>query len=627
MSDILYNPCLPEHKRPVGAVKRGEDIVVTVKITKRYSLFDLKLRVYGDDGDLAFEKPLDQTESESGYRYYQTVFRIPAAGLYWYCFSFSDVYGRHYIGAGHELDAVLTDSPPDCWQLTVCGEFSGSLSRFKGRTMYQIMVDRFYRGRETPIRPGVVFHRDWNELPEYRPVRGKILNNDFFGGNLSGVTAKLDYLKSLSVGIIYLNPIFEAASNHKYDTGDYLKIDAMFGDENDFIELCREARARDILIILDGVFNHTGDDSVYFNKYGRYPGLGAYQSLESHYFSWFKFINHPDEYESWWGINTLPSVNQDNPEWLEFIAGKDGVIAKWLRLGAAGFRLDVIDELNDRFLDLIYRRVKAVDPENIVIGEVWEDASNKVSYGGRRRYLSGNQVDSVMNYPLKNAIIDYLKHGNLSGLKTTIRRLINNYPKHVLDCLMNHLGTHDTMRLINNFAYSPPDALSRSQQAHYRLRDEEYNGAVRMLKMASAMQYTLPGIPSLYYGDEIGLQGFRDPFCRNTFSWNRVDAEIYNWYRRLGEIRRDPVYGEGVYREEIADDGVFAFSRLASDYKIATIVNNNGHDVAVVLSFGLDLLTGLPVEEKIVLPGRTVRIVKTGKDASLALNGAESKRI
>lgn len=619
MDDILYNPCLPEHKRPVGAVKRGEEVAVTVKITERYAIAAIRLVLYEDGGAQVLENPLTPTESDGGYRYYQAVFSVSAPGLYWYCFAFNDVYGIHYIGAGSDLDAVLTDRSPDCWQLTVCGEFAGTLARFKGRTMYQIMVDRFYRGRETPIRPDVVFHNDWNEIPEYRPVHGKILNNDFFGGNLSGVTKKLDYLKSLSVGIIYLNPIFKAASNHKYDTGDYLKIDEMLGNEDDFIELCREAKARDILIILDGVFNHTGDDSVYFNKYGRYPTLGAYQSLDSPYFSWYKFINYPDDYESWWGIKTLPRVSQDNPEWLEFITGPGGVIEKWLRLGVAGFRLDVIDELSDNFLDLIYRRIKAVDPENIVIGEVWEDASNKVSYGRRRRYFSDNQVDAVMNYPLKNAIIAYLKYDDLSGLRRTIRHLINNYPKHALDCLMNHLGTHDTMRLLNNFTHSSPEALSRAQQAHYRLRDGEYDRAVRMLKMATAIQYTLPGIPSLYYGDETGAQGFRDPFCRNTFNWNRIDADIYNWYRSLGKIRQDPVYREGFYREEVAENGVFAFSRIASDYKIVTITNNGSNDTTIAMTSGIDLLTGLPVAGHIVLPEKTARIIRTGADVSLTL--------
>ena len=311
----------------------------------------------------------------------------------------------------------------------------------------------------------------------------------------------------------------------------------MLGNEDDFIELCREAKARDILIILDGVFNHTGDDSVYFNKYGRYPTLGAYQSLDSPIFPGISSSTIPT-ITNRGGDQDLPG-SQDNPEWLEFITGPGGVIEKWLRLGVAGFRLDVIDELSDNFLDLIYRRIKAVDPENIVIGEVWEDASNKVSYGRRRRYFSDNQVDAVMNYPLKNAIIAYLKYDDLSGLRRTIRHLINNYPKHALDCLMNHLGTHDTMRLLNNFTHSSPEALSRAQQAHYRLRDGEYDRAVRMLKMATAIQYTLPGIPSFITETRPGA-GFPRSLRRNTFNWNRIDADIYNWYRSLGKIRQDP---------------------------------------------------------------------------------------
>ncbi|MCK9536401.1 MAG: glycoside hydrolase family 13 protein [Bacilli bacterium] len=620
MKDILYNPCFIEYKCPTGAVKISDDIFITIKITEQYHLSNLRIRVKDDNNRIFLEKEFECIAVTDGYQIYQVAFRIPVMGLFWYCFEFADIYGHHFIGANPELDGILTDRPPNCWQLTVGGEFIGKLDWFKGKTMYQIMVDRFYRGKDTPIRPDVVFHKNWLDTPEYRPIHGKILNNDFFGGNLSGITKKLDYLKSLSVGIIYLNPIFAAASNHKYDTGDYLKIDPMFGDENDFIELCKEAALRDIAIILDGVFNHTGDDSHYFNKYSHYPTLGAYQSLDSPYFSWYKFLNHPDYYESWWGIKTLPSVNQANSDFLAFIAGPDGVIDKWLRLGASGFRLDVIDELSDEFIELIYHRIKTVNPENVVIGEVWEDASNKVSYGRRRRYLYGKQVDSVMNYPLKNAIINYLNYHNLLGLKIKMRHLINNYPKHVLDCLMNHLGTHDTMRLLNNFAYSTPDSLSKSQQAHYRLREEEYYRAVRMLKMATALQFTLPGVPSLYYADETGSQGFRDPFCRNTFDWNRIDEDIYNWYRRLGEIRCDPAYKEGIYCEELTVKNVFAFSRHGIDYKIITVINNNNRDITISIISGIELLSGMKVEEYLTLPPKSARIIKTEKNINIVLN-------
>ena len=610
MKNILYNPSFIQYKQPLGAIKNSDDVLITIKITQRYHIHNFRIIIKNDDKRIIMNNNCELIRIENGYQVYIVRFTIKDVGLYWYYFEFDDIYGHHYIGANSELDACLSNLIPNPWQLSICGSFIGQVDWFKGKIMYQIMVDRFFRDKNTPIKSNVVYHENWRDIPEYRPVQGKILNNDFFGGNLSGVTKKLDYLKSLSVGVIYLNPIFEAASNHKYDTGDYLKIDSMFGNEDDFIELCTKAKQRGIAIILDGVFNHTGDDSIYFNKYGHYPSLGAYQSISSNYFQWYKFINHPDEYESWWGINILPSVNQNNPEFLAFITGTNGVINKWLKLGAAGFRIDVIDELTDNFIEKIYLKVKEENHENIVIGEVWEDASNKISYGRRRKYFSGNQVDSVMNYPLKNAIISYLRYNHMSSLKIQMRKLINNYPKQTLDLLMNHLGTHDTMRLINNFAISNPNSLSKDQQAHYKMRNEEYEKGVRMLKLATALQFTLPGVPSIYYGDEIGLQGFRDPFCRNTFDWEGIDQDIYEWYIKLGEIRSDDVYKEGIYQEELIERNLFAFSRIGKDYKIITIINNSDQQQKILFSQGYDLLDEKDINDKLFIGAKTAKIIK-----------------
>ena len=188
---------------------------------------------------------------------------------------------------------------------------------------------------------------------------------------------------------LYLNPIFEAHSNHRYNTADYRKIDPLLGTEEDFVELCAKAKAVGISVILDGVFSHTGSDSLYFNRNGRYgEHSGAYRDPDSPYREWYSFRRYPDDYESWWGFRTLPNVRETYPSYLDFICNPNtGVLAKWLSLGASGFRLDVADELPDAFLDRVYQTVKSFGEDKVVIGEVWEDASNKISYGNRRHYL------------------------------------------------------------------------------------------------------------------------------------------------------------------------------------------------------------------------------------------------
>ncbi|HNZ50628.1 MAG TPA: glycoside hydrolase family 13 protein [Bacilli bacterium] len=610
MKNILFNPFYEKYKFPQGAIKNSDQVKITVLVIETYQFYYLDLLVK-DDGNQEIKRlSLEKKGHENNYQVYQVTFSLAEKGLYWYYFECCDVYGTHFIGSNRDLDGVLTDYYPTSWQLLVHQAFIGELNWFKGKVMYQIMVDRFFKVGQTIPKPHAIMHDDWCDVPHFQATNGVVLNNDFFGGNLQGVIAKLDYLQSLNVGVIYLNPIFEAFSNHKYDTGDYRKIDSMLGTEADFQLLCAKAKEKGIAIIFDGVYNHTGDDSIYFNKYQRYPELGAYQSRASKYYRWYKFINWPNQYACWWGFKTLPAVNQQDPYYQQFITGKHGVLDKWLTQGAKGVRLDVIDELDNTFLDKIYAAVKANDPENIVIGEVWEDASTKHAYNQRRRYLWGKQVDSVMNYPLKKAIIDFIKHDNLTGLVIQIRHLINNYPKHVIDSLMNHLGTHDTVRLLTNFAPVSPDQLRKEEQAYYHMSEAEYHEAVRRLKMATAIQFTLPGVPSIFYGDETGMEGFRDPFCRRTIDWDHINQDLFNWYQKLGKIRHLSVFVDGQYYEESTSNNVFAFSRKKDHEKILTIVNNNHYDISYHLGEGFDLIDELAVSKKVNVPKKTAKIIK-----------------
>ena len=610
MKNILFNPFYVNYKSPQGAIKNSDNVLITIYIVEAYQLYHLDLIVKDDTNQEIKRLKMDKIGVENNYSIYHGAFTISQIGLYWYYFQFSDTYGTHYIGSNRDLDGVLTDYYPTSWQLLVYQDFIGQLNWFKGKLMYQIMVDRFYKHGETTPKPNAVMHENWSDTPLFKPINGNILNNDFFGGNLQGIIAKLDYLEELSVGIIYLNPIFEAPSNHKYDTSDYRKIDSMFGSLEDFQLLCKKAKEKGIAIIFDGVYNHTGDDSVYFNKYGHYPELGAFQSRFSKYYAWYKFTNWPNQYACWWDFKTLPAVNQDNINYRQFITGKYGVIDKWLTEGASGVRLDVVDELTNTFLEEIYQSAKTNNPENIVIGEVWEDASTKLAYNQRRQYLWGKQMDSVMNYPLKNAIFDFLNHDNLTGLVMQIRHLLNNYPKHVVDCLMNHLGTHDTIRLLTNFASVNGEQLTKEEQALYQMSANDLTKAITKLKLATAIQYTLPGVPSLYYGDETGMEGFRDPFCRKTINWDNINQDIWFWYKKLGKIRKDSVFIDGIYQEESTGNNVFAFSRIKNNDKIMTIINNNPHEINYHLGEGYDLIDEVIVSKKVFMGPKSAKIIK-----------------
>ena len=613
MRDILFNPFFPEYKSVVGAIRSDEIVTLTIKITKKFDISDLRLIVKDDYNNVILSQSCDRYNygflSDDKYTMFKVdIINLPR-GLYWYCFEIDDCYGTHYISSSKNLDAILVDYVPIYWELLVHDDFKGKLDWYKGKVMYQIMVDRFNRGGEKKTKKGIYMHKYWDEDPFYKPING-VYATDFYGGTLRGIINKLDYLVSLNVGVIYLNPIFEAQSNHKYDTGDYMKIDPMFGTEDDFVELCEKAKEKNIGIILDGVFNHTGDNSVYFNKYNSYDVVGACQSKDSPYYSWFKFFNYPHGYDSWWGFTTLPAVNQKSKDYVEFITGENGVIQKWLRLGASGFRLDVVDELNNDFVVKIASAVKNVSNEKILIGEVWEDASHKVAYSEKKNYFHGHELDSVMNYPFRTAIIDYLKHNNLTGLQNTIRDIVNNYPKHVLDSLMNMLDTHDTVRILSVFADCDYANMDNDHLSTYRMSEKEFNAAIIKVKMATVLNYTLPGVPSIFYGDEAGVQGFKDPFCRKTYPWKKENQELLSWYRKLGEIRKEEVYTDGKYIEDYIGNGVFSFIRRKNGVKIITIVNNSNQVYKYSVSRGHDLINDICFIKEISVKPQTATIVK-----------------
>jgi len=487
----------------------------------------------------------------------------PALVRYWFAVWQGDM--RVYYGNNAEqtggIGAEYTESPKP-YQITVYRSEYHTPDWFKRGVMYQIFPDRFAKSDayDNLGMRGDIIKRQWGDMPYYKPSQfgGEYLSNDFFGGSIAGITEKLPYLADLGITIIYLNPIFEAYSNHKYDTGDYCKIDPMFGDEERFAHLCSAAAELGIRIILDGVFNHTGSDSIYFNKNGKYAETGAYQSVDSPYYDWYKFENHPDKYECWWGIKTLPHIDETQPSYMDHILrGGDAVVKKWLKAGASGWRLDVVDELPEEFVQTLRREVKGENPDAVIIGEVWEDASNKEAYGELRHYLGGDELDSAMNYPLRAALINFTL-GNISGQEfyERVMCLCENYPKEAFFAMMNFLSSHDTLRILTAVSDAPnPAMMSKDAQAEISGSGDINPTAFRRLKLISEMQMYLPGAPCIYYGDEIGMQGYADPFCRQCFDWDKANGETNAWFKAAISARResaafvggdfDMVYGEG----------------------------------------------------------------------------------
>jgi glycosidase len=451
-------------------------------------------------------------------------------------------------------------------------------------------------------------------MPSFLPdEEGVVRNNDFFGGNLEGIIGKLPYLKAQGVTCLYLSPIFEAGSNHKYDTGDYMRVDPGFGDEALLRELCKKAKSQGMRVVLDGVFSHVGIDSVYFNQYGRYDSIGAYQSKDSPYYPWFMFKEWPDEYECWWDILLLPAIDKREPSYQKYIAGEGGVVEHWQGCGVGGWRLDVVDELPDAFLDPLCNGIRRHNPDTLIIGEVWEDASNKIAYGARRRYFLGGQLDSVMNYPLKDAIIAFIRDGKVEMLADTMAALVQNYPKPVLDALMNVLGTHDTMRILTVLGGGRfPD--TKKEMAVYRLTGEQLAHGKQMLKIASALQFTLPGFPCVYYGDEAGMEGGADPFNRVGYPWGAEDQDLVGWYRLLASIRgSQKAFREGVYRLAAAREGVFAFTRGEGGEAVFVAVNLGEEEYAFPLEdFRYDLI-GKKTAGACAVSGKSVAIYAKGR--------------
>ena len=576
-------------KKPFGAVPCGSEVMFHVRPLTRdgYSRCVLVARREFSGEEIQMELLPEAVDGERT-RFTGVLTAPSEPELLWYHFRLirSDGSTALLDQSGWQETGEIQS-----WQLTVYEKTATPLW-FGGGVVYQIFPDRFCR-LSLPDPTGLVgnrwVHENWNDQPVWAPdPDGEVRNRDFFGGSLNGITAKLDDLAALGVTVLYLNPIFESASNHRYNTADYLRIDPMLGTEEDFRRLCREAKQRGIRVILDGVFNHTGSQSRYFNADGFYPGVGAAQSTDSPYFNWFSFHPWPTDYDAWWGIMTLPAVQENEPDYRDFIIrGQDSVVRHWLRAGASGWRLDVADELPDEFIEKVRAAVKRVSPEKFLLGEVWEDATTKFGFNKRRTYLLGKGLDSVMNYPFKNAVLDFVKGKPAEQAMTEILTICEHYPAPAMDTALNFLSTHDTERALTVIADEPANGRGRAWQSGRCVTGDAYEEGLLRLRMAYAIIYTLPGVPCLYYGDEIAMQGYRDPFNRAFFRWDAHEQRLRPVLAQLAQLRHTcEAFRTGQLRVLRAEDGILHYQRVGKVETAEIIVNRTEHIIVETLASG-----------------------------------------
>ena len=559
---MYYNSWDESCKKPFGACSTGSTIEFRFKAE---NVIHIRLFLYNNLQKLNFN--MSKKDFDNVYTYIWKTAEEPS--IWWYYFEVTTIDKTLYFGNNDEnLGGLgkLYKCNPIPYQITLFKIHLKVPNWYKEGIIYQIFVDRFFNsndhGDRVLQRPSIFIKREWNENPAYiKDEKGNVVKFDYFGGNIKGIIEKLPYIRSLGISILYLNPIFEAWSNHKYDTADYLKIDSMYGNELDFTNLISESRKIGINIILDGVFNHTGFDSVYFNGKSNYNCLGAYNSKESPYYGWYMFEEYPHKYSCWWGMENMPAVNKNSTTYKNFIMnGEESVINHWMKKGVKGWRLDVVDELPEDFVTDLRGQVKSIDSQSVLLGEVWEDASNKISYGVMRKYLLGEELDSIMNYPFRTIVLSFIK-GEISGKKCLMKfmNLYENYPEEYFYSTMNLLGSHDVPRLLTELSES-----TDSQKA------------LEKIKMAVLFQMTFPGVPSIYYGDEVGLTGGTDPGNRRTYPWGNEKNEILSWYLAVTKLRKDEfALTRGKWEPLYGDLHIFSYMRYYEDKCFIMLFNND----------------------------------------------------
>ena len=571
---ILFDSKDPAFKAPFGTLTPNQSCVLQLHIPGSVGALRAEILLCREDGSPCRSFPMEFSRQEGAYCIFRGEFSLEETGLYFYYFRiFKPDSSFRLFKQGNDTNMEAGD----LWQLSCVPDDHTVPDWAKGAVIYQVFPDRFARSGHCDLTGKLqpyVLHENWNEEVFWQPnERGEILNNDFYGGNFRGITEKLPYIASLGATILYLNPICKGFSSHRYDTADYKTPDPMLGTMADFSVLCNEAHKLGIRVVLDGVFSHTGADSLYFDKYGHFGGKGAAADPASPFRSWYTFHSWPDRYDSWWGFVTLPTVRKTDPAFMDYIIeNENSVVAHWLSAGADGFRLDVADELPDSFIAALKRRIRQLKPDALLMGEVWEDASNKIAYGIRRRYFADGELDSVMNYPFRTAILNFLRGADDGrGLENTVMTLAENYPPQVLCCCMTLLGSHDTPRLLT--ALADDFDGSREQLAARRLSDRQRQWGKALLQAATFLQFTLPGAPSIYYGDEAGMEGGKDPFNRRPYPWGSEDEALLSHFGALGQLRQnEPALQRGDVRFFRSGEGCVGFARTLENVTVRCLV-------------------------------------------------------
>ena len=591
------------YKQPYGAVPSGTRVNLALRPLRTGGFSEGMLIAYFESrNEERLEVPMEWKGMDGDRDVFGVVLDTgDYVGLVWYSFRLMGLDGRR-----EELGP---------YQLTVYDGTDRVPGWFGEGMTYQIFPDRFRRSR-IPDPAGMVggrtVHQDWNEAPEYRPDhRGEVRNRDFFGGDFRGVLEKLPYLQDLGVETIYFCPVFEAPENHRYGTGDYEKIDPMLGTEEDFKVLCEAAHRLGMKVMLDGVFNHQGFVSRYFNGDGFYPEPGACQSQDSPYYKWYNFSHWPDKYESWWGIYSLPAVNESEPSYRDYIfGGENSIVRRWLKAGADAWRLDVAAELPDDFVHGIHQAARETDPNATIIGEVWEDGSTKIAYGVRRKHILGGHCDGLMNYPFRNSLLAYLMGGNAEDFRAAMETIRENYPPFAWRTAMNFLGTHDTPRILTLLGYGGDGQdHDKDWRAAYRMTDSQYLLGRTKLMLGALVLFAFPGSPTVYYGDEVGMEGFEDPFNRRTYPWGSEDQTLLDWYTALGKARKElPALRRGDLRWGQTQGRLLTFFRQGEGDQVLAAVNAGRKAAAVEVPWpAVDWMTG-----KTIAPGRRLLPPLTG---------------
>ena len=556
MAKITYNSWLQEHKRPFGAVLVGTTIEFDLMIQTNHQV-TVNIVLQFENGFKSYEK---MTAISDGV-FRMTLPNLTEIGFYNYYFQITEFddaheyryfYGATEIGGGPGTTYVDEISVIPYTQ-TIFLKREKAPDWYRQAIFYQIFPDSFAKkGHLENPKDNIFFYGKETDSPYYiREANGDITHWTYYGGNLAGIIDKIPYLKSLGITALYLNPIFEARSSHRYDTSDYMKIDPVLGTESDFKLLVDTLHQEGMHLILDGVFSHVGRNSKYFDFDGKSGGQGAYQTTQSPYFDWFTFNQYPDDYKSWWGIKDLPTIDKTKESFQQYIYGEsDSVLSKWNGLGIDGWRLDVADELPDDFIKGIRDTLENY-PEQVLIGEVWEDASRKIAYEQHRKYIYGDALHAAMNYPFRDIIIG-LVTSEMSP-ETAARKLMQlseNYPADVFLNNFNNIGTHDTERILTRLGEN-----------------------LTKLDLAVGLLMTLPGVPTIYYGDEAGLIGHKDPENRAFFPWENVNESTSKIYQKWIKIRQSaPVlitgnlslfYSDrifGLIRQDANDTAIFIFN-------------------------------------------------------------------